>query len=88
MVFHVTSTHGIPSGSVNITVNGSSESCSGQLMGEIGSCQITLNTPGAHTLTAIYTGNDEYLPSSDIELHGVEFDGELIYIYLPLNIRD
>jgi hypothetical protein len=69
--FSVSSDHGVPAGEVNITVSGSSENCSDDLVGGMGNCQITLDSYGEYTLIATYTGDEDYLPSSDSEPHMV-----------------
>ena len=85
--FIVTASEGTPSGLVTITVSNSSKTCSDELVNGIGSCQISLNSPGRYTLTATYPGDDKYLPSVDSELHDV--GSEIIYfdLYLPICIR-
>lgn len=71
VAFDVSTSYGVPAGSVTVTVSGSSETCSDQLSAGSGSCQITLDTPGDYTLTATYTGGDRFFPSSDTENHTV-----------------
>jgi len=80
VIFSVSSPYSVPSGIVTISVSDSSETCSDELVGEFGSCQITLNAPGAYTLTASYDGDDEFLPSLDTESHTV---GQ-VNIFMPM----
>jgi hypothetical protein len=71
VAFEVTADYGTPSGSVTVTVVGETESCTGTLAGGTGGCQITLNNPGTYTLTASYSGDDGFLPSSTTAPHAV-----------------
>ncbi len=71
VTFGVTSTLGIPTGVVSVTVSDSPETCSGELAGGLGACQMALSAPGAYTLTATYAGEGDFQPSSDGELHTV-----------------
>jgi hypothetical protein len=81
--FSVSSSYGVPSGMVKITDGSTSESCSGELVGGSGSCQISIDTLGEHTLTAVYLGNESFDPSKDTESHIVKLE----YVYLPLAIN-
>lgn len=52
-----------PTGSV--TVNASTgQSCKGTLTGNTGSCSITFTSAGSRTLTALYSGDSNFNPSS------------------------
>ena len=77
--FSVTSALSIPTGSVTVTVSGDPVSCSAPLVDGLGSCDLTLATPGIYTLTADYGGAVHFLASSDSEIHIVESTT----IYLP-----
>jgi hypothetical protein len=59
----------IPTGTVDIT--GADTNCSITLSGGNGTCNVTFNTSGSKTLTALYNGNANYIGSSDIESHSV-----------------
>ncbi len=61
---------GTPTGTVNITAAGGPESCSATL--PTNSCQLSLIAPGSRTLTASYTGDDNFIGDSDTESHTVE----------------
>ena len=79
----VTSTFGIPTGVITITVMSSPESCSANLENGVGACTLELERPGTYTLTAEYSGDDFYLPStSPEELHIIQFN-----VFLPLITR-
>ena len=69
--FVVTSTMGIPTGMVTVTVASGPETCHGSLVNGIGNCTITLYTPGNRTLIASYGGDAIFGTSSDIEEHVV-----------------
>jgi len=84
VTFGVTSTLGIPTGVVTVTVSDSVETCSAELVDGLGSCQIALSTPGTYTLNANYTGEENFLPSSTSELHTVD----LRRIHLPLLVKN
>jgi hypothetical protein len=70
--FVVTSTGGIPSGVVTVTVSGSSAACSSLLINGAGSCALTIGAIGTYTLTANYPGEQIYLGSDDIETHTID----------------
>jgi len=59
----------IPTGTVAIT--GADSNCTVTLAGGVGSCNVIFNTAGAKTLTGTYSGNANYLGSSDTESHTV-----------------
>ena len=61
---------GTPSGSVTISGPGGSQ-CTANLNGGVGSCQLTSTTVSAGILeiTAEYSGDASFLPSSDTEAH-------------------
>jgi hypothetical protein len=67
VAFSVTSTAGTPTGTVKITASGGDETCSGSLAQ--GSCALTLTTAGNRTLTATYSGDDNFSPSSGVAPH-------------------
>jgi PKD repeat protein len=69
--FQVTSGSGTPTGSVTVDVNSGPATCSGDLSGGSGSCQITLNGSGDRILTATYSGGPGFSRSSDTEPHQV-----------------
>jgi len=77
--FSVTSALSIPTGSVTVTVSGDPATCSAALVGGLGSCELTLATPGEYTLIADYGGAVHFLASSDSETHIVESTT----LYLP-----
>lgn len=67
--FSVTSGAGTPSGSVEVTASGGSETCTASV--SEGGCPIILVTPGVRTLTARYLGNDAFGSSSATAQHQV-----------------
>jgi PKD repeat protein len=67
--FQVTSEGPTPSGTV--TVTDGVQSCSGSLVGGVGSCDLSLTTVGQRTLTASYSGIPGLFGSSDTEGHAV-----------------
>jgi PKD repeat protein len=69
VAFQVTSSGGTPTGSV--TVGDGTTSCSDDLDGGSGSCELTLSTVGDRTLTATYSGAEGFEGSSDTEPHTV-----------------
>lgn len=68
--FTVTSSGGTPSGAVQVTASGGTETCSAAV--SAGSCGITLTITGSRTLTASYSGDASFEPSSDTESHEVQ----------------
>lgn len=84
VIFSVSSFYSVPSGIVTISVSDSSETCSDELVGEFGSCQITLSTPGTYTLTASYAGDEDFIPSLDTESHTVD----QVNIFLPVVVNN
>jgi CSLREA domain-containing protein len=57
-----------PTGTVNVTVSGGSETCSGTVA--TGKCTLTLTSAGANrTITATYVGDANSIGSSDTESH-------------------
>lgn len=66
----VTSSAGPPPGTVQVSASGT-ETCPATLSGGLGSCPITLTTTGNRTLTASYSGDASFNPSSDTESHQV-----------------
>lgn len=83
VTFTVTSPFGVPGGSVLVTATNSPESCLGGLTNGSGNCPITLNAIGTYTLTATYSGDANFNPSSDSEPHVVEPKK----VFLPLALR-
>ncbi|MEK7404854.1 MAG: Ig-like domain-containing protein, partial [Acidobacteriota bacterium] len=59
---------GTPTGTVSVS-DGSGVSCSAPA--PTGSCSLTSTTAGARTLTAAYSGDGNFKPSSDVEPHTV-----------------
>ena len=81
--FEVTANFGIPSGIVTVMVAGESESCTDTLTGGVGECEITLSDLGVYSLTATYSGDDDFLSSSVIVEHSVV----PAKLFLPLVFR-
>lgn len=71
VTFGVTSSLGIPTGAVTVTVSDSVKTCSAALVGSLGACQMALSSPGIYTLIATFAGEEGFLPSSASELHTV-----------------
>ena len=69
VVFEVTSRGGAPSGTVEVTASGGSESCSAAA--SAGRCTIVLSGAGSRTLTARFQGSDLFEPSSGTASHTV-----------------
>jgi hypothetical protein len=69
--FAVTSTLGFPTGVVTVTAEGSAASCSATINEGTGGCVLSLFDQGTYTLTAAYSGNGFFGPSSDIDFHEV-----------------
>jgi CSLREA domain-containing protein len=70
--FTVTAGLGTPnSGNVTVTDSGGATPCVGAVTAGAGSCNITLTTPGTHTLTATYATSGAFNGSSDTEAHSV-----------------
>jgi hypothetical protein len=69
--FAVTSEEGNPSGSVTVAVAGRNEKCTKTLIEGVGSCTLSVPTPGEYILVATYSGATLFLPSSDAETHTV-----------------
>jgi len=65
----VSGTGATPTGTVAIT--GADTNCTITLAGGSGSCNVVFNTTGAKTLTATYSGDANYMASSDTESHTV-----------------
>ena len=63
----VTASSGTPTGTVTITTDQSTATCNASVA--TGSCDITLNTVGTHTLTADYGGSSSFNTSSDPTTH-------------------
>ena len=60
---------GTPTGNVVVTISGGAETCTGTVAA--GTCTLTLTTAGARTFTATYSGDTNFLASSDTEDHQV-----------------
>jgi hypothetical protein len=83
VTFTVTSSYGIVTGPVTVTISNSNLTCSNTLINGSGNCSIAIPAIGAYTLNAEYTGNATFNSSSDTEMHSV-----VPYtIYLPLTTR-
>ena len=85
VTFGVTSTYGSPAGVVTVTVSNSQLSCSDDIVGGVGSCEITLDTPGTYTITATYAGDISFAASSDSTEHLVV---DMFRLYLPIILRE
>ena len=83
VTFTVTSPFGMPSGSVLVTSSNSPESCSGSLTNGSGDCSLNFNAIGTYTLSATYSGDASFNPSSGSETHVVEPKK----VFLPLALR-
>jgi hypothetical protein len=83
VTFTVSSPFGMPSGSVLVTASNSLESCSGSLTNGSGNCPLTISADGTCTLTATYSGDTNFNPSTDTEPHVVEPKK----VFLPLAVR-
>ena len=62
--YAVAAATGTADGSVTVTSDLESTSCSGPLTGGVGQCELALAERGVHTLTATYAGTSTYGPSS------------------------
>jgi N-acetylneuraminic acid mutarotase len=83
VTFTVTSSYGIVTGPVTVTISNSNLTCSNTLINGSGNCSIAIPAIGAYTLNAEYTGNATFNSSSDTEMHSV-----VPYtMYLPLTTR-
>jgi adhesin/invasin len=69
VVFEVTSPGGTPSGTVQVTASGGSESCSATVA--TGRCTIVLTADGNRTLTARFQGSTLFTASSGTAAHSV-----------------
>jgi CSLREA domain-containing protein len=85
VTFSVSSTFGLPTGVVSVTVSDSFGICDDTLTDGSGSCQLTITDTGTYTLTANYNGNATYSPSSDSEVHIVSEPGSKLCLPLILN---
>jgi hypothetical protein len=87
--FEVTAGSGIPTGTVTVTVAGESAGCLGSLEAGWGACELTIQNPGTYTLTATYSGDENFLSSNAAEEHNVEQGPEshVFKLLLPLVIR-
>lgn len=84
VTFEVTSTFGLPSGSVTVTVSSSDQTCSDDLVEGVGSCAITLETQNTYTITATYSGDLYFSPSVDAASHQVV---DYPTIFIPIILR-
>jgi N-acetylneuraminic acid mutarotase len=71
VTYAVTATGIMPTGIVTITVGNRPETCHGVLTSGMGSCGLTLDTPGGYSLTATYAGNYSLLGGSTTVSHTV-----------------
>jgi PKD repeat protein len=72
VTFTVTAEEGTPGGEVAVTSsNEADEPCTGTLADGEGSCTLTFNQEGHHTITAQYGGNVNHASSEDTEEHEV-----------------
>lgn len=69
VVFAVTSAGGTPSGTVQVTASGGSESCSADVAA--GRCTVVLTAAGNRTLTASFQGSSQFTASSGTTSHVV-----------------
>jgi len=79
VTFAVTSPFGIPRGYVVVEVSDSDETCSSELTGNVGSCNLVLTKSGTYTLTASYLSDESFMGGIDTEPHRVDNFKE----YLP-----
>lgn len=84
ITFEVTSTYGLPTGSVTVTVSNGELSCSDDLAEGDGSCAITLESQGAYTITATYSGDLYFSPSLDATSHLVV---DFLKMFIPIILR-
>jgi CSLREA domain-containing protein len=69
--FAVSSSGGVPTGDVTVSVSGHTEQCTGSLSNGVGSCSLAIDTSGYHSLVATYAGGGLFNTSSVIEYHTV-----------------
>jgi hypothetical protein len=69
--YEVTSTYGMPIGTITVTAGQGMNLCSGQLVDGSGSCETLFESPGTYTITATYSGDEFHYGSSDIGSHTV-----------------
>lgn len=69
--YSVTSTEGVPSGLVTITIDGNDAQCIAPIVDGAGSCELSLNAAGFYTITTSYSGDEFFVGSSDLEIHSV-----------------
>ena len=67
--FEVSAAASTPTGSVSVTEDVDMQSCTGILADGQGSCELVLSTAGSTNLTATYSGDQNHLPSMDVEAH-------------------
>jgi hypothetical protein len=84
ITFEVTSTYGLPTGSVTVTVSNGELSCSDDLVEGVGSCAITLESQGTYTVTATYSGDLYFSPSVDAASHLVV---DFLRMFIPIVLR-
>ncbi len=60
-----------PTPTGTVTISGADVNCTITLAGGSGSCNVVFNTTGAKTITATYSGDANYAPSSATQAHNV-----------------
>jgi N-acetylneuraminic acid mutarotase len=71
VTYTVTSPYVIPTGTVTVTVVEGDETCSSTLESGMGNCVLEFAAAGNYALTATYSGDSIFNPSSDTEIHTV-----------------
>jgi hypothetical protein len=84
VTFEVTSTYGLPAGTVTVTASDSLQSCSDELVAGQGGCEITLDAQGTYTITASYGGDVSFAPSSASTPHTVV---DFLDLFIPIILR-
>jgi hypothetical protein len=72
----------MPTGTIDVD-DGEGNACSITLSGGTGSCSLASTRAGTKTLTAVYSGDADFSPSSDTEAHTVTG-----MCYLPLIFKN
>jgi hypothetical protein len=65
-------------------MNSGEQGCSDELVEGMGSCAITLESRGAYTITATYSGDMYFSPSVDAASHLVV---DFLRIFIPIVLR-